>query len=113
MPATGDLTEYVEVQAESRTPNGQGGYTTSWTKLSGRAGNEWANIRGLSGDEALQAGVQRSVQVWRVIVPRRADITPKHRIIWEGLTLDIKSTLPLPDDPRFYTLMICESGLVS
>lgn len=111
MPGAGDLIEKVEVQEESRTSNGQGGYTTVWTKLSAR-GDARAQIIGLSGDEAISAGVQRSVQQWRVVIRRRADVSTKNRLIWGALTLDIKSAMPLPADPRAFTLLICESGAV-
>lgn len=107
----GDLIEQVTIQAESRVANGQGGYTTTWANV-GTDPTPWANVRGLSGDEALQAGVQRAVQQWRVVLRSRSDLTPKHRIVWNGLSLNIKAVMPLPDDPRAYTLAVCESGAV-
>jgi len=106
MPGAGDLTELVDIEQETRVSNGQGGYTTSWEKFS----DEWTEIVGLSGDEALLAGVQRSVQQWRVIMRRRDDVKPKNRLIWGDTTLDIKSVMPLPQEPRDFILLICESG---
>lgn len=108
----GDLIERVTIQAESRVQDSQGGYTTSWSNIA-TTPTVSANVRGLSGGEALQAGIQRSVQQWRVVIRRRTDVTPKHRLTWNGLVLDIKAAMPHPDYPRQYTLLVCESGLVA
>ena len=107
----GQLRDRVTIQAETRTANGQGGYSTSWSNVA-TTPTVCANILGLSGDEALQAGIQRSVQQWRVIVRKRSDLTTKHRLVWGGVNLDIKSVMPLPDEPRAFTLLMCESGAV-
>lgn len=109
MPGAGELTELVDIEQETRASNGQGGYTTSWAKLS----DEWTKIVGLSGDEALLAGVQRSVQQWRVIMRRRDDVKPKHRLVWGAVVLDIKAVMPYPQDPRAFILLMCESGAVA
>lgn len=115
MITTVDLTERVTIQVESRVEDGQGGYSTSWANI-GSVPTAWAAVRGLSGGEALAAGVQRSVQQWRVIIRRRTDVTAKHRLKWSGtgteIVMDIKAVMPLPDQPRDFTLLICESGLV-
>jgi SPP1 family predicted phage head-tail adaptor len=111
MIGTRDLTERVTIQVESRLSNGQGGHITSWADI-GTTPTVWAAVRGLSGGEAITAGVQRSVQQWRVVIRRRADVTTKHRLVWGSLHLDIKAAMPLPDQPRDFTLLVCESGLV-
>ena len=109
MPGTGRLKELVSIQRETRTSNGQGGYTTSWSEVA----KVRAEIIGLSGDEALAAGVERSVQQWRVTIRRRSDISPKNRIQWGGQLLDVRSAIPDPKEPRAFTLLICESGLIA
>lgn len=104
---SGRLNKRVTIEAESRTGNGQGGYTTSWAPIAGTP-TVWAEIIGLSGDEALSAGVSRNVQQWRVTIRRRDDITTKHRLTHGGRVFNIKSTMP---DPRHddATLLICET----
>lgn len=109
MVSTGDLRELIDIEQETRVPNGQGGFTSSWAKVS----DEWANIVGMSGDEALMSGVQRAVQQWRVIIRYRSDVKPKNRLRWGDIVLDVKAAMPLPKDPRAYTLLICESGAVT
>lgn len=105
----GELTELIRLERETRVANGQGGYDTSWSEFA----KAWAQVSGLSGDEALQSGVQRSVQQWRVTIYRRADVQPTDRIVWGNLILDIKAAMPLPKEPQRFTLLICESGLVA
>lgn len=111
MPRIPEMNEQVTIQAETRTANGQGGYTTSWANVATDP-TVWARVIGLSGDEALQAGIQRAVQQWRVHIRLRTDVTPKHRLLWSGLTLNVKAAMPDPRQPRDFTLLICESGAV-
>lgn len=104
--STGSLSERVTIEQEARTSNGQGGYTTGWSPLA----TVWAEVIPLSGDEAITAQVERAVARYRVSIRRRDDVTAKHRLIWRGQTLAIKSALPHPKDLRGGLLMICESG---
>jgi SPP1 family predicted phage head-tail adaptor len=106
----GALRERVTVQQQVRTPNGQGGFSVAWSDVAA-APTIWAEVTGLSGDEAITAAVERSVTRWRVIIRKRTDITPAHRLVWNGVNLDVKSIMPLPSAPRALTLLICESGL--
>ncbi len=103
-----DLDQRISIQEERRLANGQGGYSTSWGPVPDS--EAWANIVGLSGGEAMEAGVQRNVQQWRVTIYLRPSVTPKNRLIWGGRVLDIKAAMPLPKDPRKFTLLMCESG---
>jgi SPP1 family predicted phage head-tail adaptor len=104
----GRLNKRVLIEAEGRTPNGQGGWVTAWAALPARP-NVWAEIIGLSGDEALKAGVERSIQQWRVTILSRDDVTTGHRLTHRGQVFDIKSAMPDPkaDDAM---LLICETG---
>lgn len=105
----GEMDQRVALQSEQRTPNGQGGFTTAWANLP-TAPTVWAKIEGMSGNEAVQASIERAVTQWRVIIRKRGDVTPKNRMLWKGLVLDIKSAMPWPKDPRAALLLICESG---
>ncbi|HVQ09530.1 MAG TPA: phage head closure protein [Allosphingosinicella sp.] len=98
----------MTIEVGTRTPNGQGGYTIVWAPVA-TAPNVRAEIIGLSGDEALKAGIERNVQQWRVTIRRREDVTAKHRLKEGSVVYDIKSVMP---DPRSEaaTLLICETG---
>lgn len=109
----GDLDQSVTIQREERVSDGQGGYETSWTSVV-TAPTVPANIVGMSGDEAVQASIERAVSRWRVIIHMRSDITPKNRLLWTwrggSTVLNITSVLPWTQDPRAALLLICESG---
>lgn len=108
----GNLRERVELQAEVRVANGQGGFDRSWAKVAG--GDLRAAIEGQSGQEAMTAGVERSVTRWRVTI-RAAKATPKNRLIWKStdgdIVMDIVSAMPDTKN-RGFQLLLCESGAV-
>jgi SPP1 family predicted phage head-tail adaptor len=105
----GDLRDRVTIQQQNRSSNGQGGYTVAWADVSDTP-EVWANVIGLTGDEAIEAAVERSSNRWRVTIRARTDVTGAHRLVWNGINLDVKSVMPLPSAPREGTLLICESG---
>ena len=106
----GKLNERVTIQAQARTPNGQGGFSTGWADVAA-APNVWARVMGLSGGESLESAVERSLMRWRVEIRQRTDVTTAHRLVWNGLNLDVKAVFPHPDAPRQTTVLLCESGL--
>jgi SPP1 family predicted phage head-tail adaptor len=108
----GDLRDRVIIHEEVQTPDGQGGYTTNWTPIAAAPQGVWAKVIGLTGDEALAGLVERSTATWRVTIRKRPGITTKHRLIWDGRTLNVKSVLPDPKEPRAALLLICESEAV-
>jgi SPP1 family predicted phage head-tail adaptor len=109
-PQNSDLKDRVTIQRPIRVANGQGGYATDWADIEGVASVS-AKLVGLSGAETLNSTVLRSVSRWRVIIRRRAAVTTAHRLMWDGLAMNIVSALPHPDSPRRFTVLICETGL--
>ena len=109
-PLSRRLKERATVQVECRTPNGQGGFITGWSPVA----TVWAEVVGLSGEEAMKAGIERAVQQWRVTIRRRDSVTSAHQLQWHrrcgDLRLQIKSVMPDPKDPLTATLLLCESG---
>lgn len=106
----GRLRERVTIEGETRVKNGQGGFTTDWTEVATKVP---AEIIGLSGDEALRLGAERSSSQHRVRIRRRGDLTVKNRLVWKGHVMAIKSVLPDPREPQAMQLLICEIGLGS
>lgn len=107
----GRLNKRVTIEAPTRQDNGQGGEIVTWDPLPARA-TVWAEIIGLSGDEALMAGVLRGVQQWRVTIGRRDEVTPEHRLTRPGQVYEIKSAMPDPKSEDG-TVLICETGTAS
>lgn len=104
--AAGKLSDRVTLQAESRTPNGQGGFDTGWTDVA----TIWAEVFPLSGDEAIIAQIERAVARFRVTIRKRADVTAKNRLMWKGQVLAIKAVLPHPSALDDALLLTCEAG---
>lgn len=102
----GDMRERVQLQQEARVPNGQGGFVRGWETVA----SLFAAIDGQSGQEAMTAGVERSVTRWRVTI-RAAGATPKNRLVWNDTVLDIVTAMPDPKN-RGFQLLLCESGAV-
>ena len=96
------------IEAETRTPNGQGGFTTGWTKLA----DAWAKKVPLRGNEVLQDGVLRTTSVTRFVIRFRTDVTTKHRLVEKasGTVWNIRRV----EDPygrRDRLELDCESGV--
>lgn len=102
----GLLRDEVTLEAEDRTDNGQGGFVSSWSPVTTMS----ANLVALTGDEALQNGIQRSTATYRVTIRRRDTITAQHRLKWRGTILAIHSVLQHPRWPQEAMLLICEIG---
>jgi len=104
----GSLNRRVTIEAEQRVANGQGGWITSWEPVA----TVWAEMIPLRGDEALQANIVRSVQLWKVTIRHRPSVTTAHRLRYRDLTLNIRSAAD-PDGLRERTVMTAESGVAA
>ena len=102
--------EIVTVQERNLVDNGRGGRKTpegepEWkTLLDGVR----AEIIALRGNEALQQGVLRSSQLWKVSIRNRSGVGVTHRIVWGAVTMEIRVAAPNQD--RSELVMTCESG---
>ena len=104
------LRERVILMVKNEVDNGRGGRKTppgqaAWVPSSGKIA---AEVIALRGGEALRQGVERSSQLYRVTIRRRAGVTTAMRLLWGDLLLDIK-TAPSSTD-RETIVMTCESG---
>ncbi|WP_169833173.1 head-tail adaptor protein [Sphingomonas panacis] len=100
----------IDILEPNRVSNGRGGFKTPdgedpWRLLASRV---FAEVIALRGDEAVRNSIERSVQLWRVTIRPRAGVAPTHRLVWNGIAMDIKSAAPnLAGDEL---VMTCESG---
>ncbi|MEL7097964.1 MAG: phage head closure protein [Pseudomonadota bacterium] len=58
------LSHRLTLEAPTRTPDGSGGYTQSWTAL----GTLWAELRPRTGRERTASGAPMSVQGYKITV---------------------------------------------
>jgi len=89
--------EYVEIHRATLTSDGQGGSTTSWTKIA----DEYSRAEVLNVSRRLdQAGIKYTTAVRFTM--RRRDDTPtdlytlsgEHRIVWDSGNYTIHSVVP-------------------
>ena len=104
----GSLRETIIVQRYADQPDGQGGSTRIWAPLA----TLHAEIASLSGREAYQAQALRSLDTWDVTIRFRRDLSPKDRLLWRGLLMNIRSVSD-PDGRRTWTVLRCESGVAT
>ena len=108
------LREPVTIQEKNLVDNGRGG------RKRPDGGPEWidvtatpirAEIIALRGGEALTQSVQRSSQLYRVTIRNRPGVTTAHRLLWKGVSLNIRTAPPSTD--RATLVMTCESGVAT
>lgn len=108
------LRERVVIQEPNTVDNGRGGRKVpagqpAWRDVSGQVAAEIVPLR---GGEALNLGVQRSTQLYRVTIRKPAGgISTANRLLWGGIALDIRTAPPSTD--RVTIVMTCESGVPS
>ena len=96
----------LEIETPTRLPNGAGGFVKGWTS----AGDAWAEMIPLRGDEALEQSVQRSTQLWKITVRWRENLDEQCRLLFGGKPINIR-TCEDPDGRRAELVMTGESGV--
>jgi head-tail adaptor len=104
------LRERVTIQEQNRVDNGKGGRKVpdgqpAWRDVATAVP---AEIIPLRGGEALSVAVQRATQFYRVTIRKRLGVTTAHRLLWNGIALDIRTAPPSTD--RATQIMTCETG---
>lgn len=107
------LRERIDIEEKNLVPNGVGGRRAPvgedrWRPV---AQGVAAEILPLRGGEALNASIERSTQVYRVTIRKRPGINTGQRLVWNGITMDIRTAPPSTD--RATIVMTCESGVPS
>tara|TARA_R110000782_G_scaffold17953_1_gene49856 strand:- start:76 stop:414 length:339 start_codon:yes stop_codon:yes gene_type:complete len=105
-----ELKHRIRIEAETREPNGQGGYTKGWAPHV----SLWAKKIPLRGDEVTKDSIVRAVSTARFAIRHRSDITPLHRLVEvrSGRVWNIRSA----DDPygnRDRLEIVAETGLAA
>lgn len=104
------LRERVTIQQSNAIDNGRGGRKVpegqpAWRDVATKVP---AEIVALRGGEALSIAVQRATQFYRVTIRKRPGVTTAHRLVWNGIALDIRTAPPSTD--RTTLVLTCESG---
>jgi SPP1 family predicted phage head-tail adaptor len=100
----GTLNSRVTIQKPVRTP-GPGG-----TQIDGGwedVATVWANVRGLSGREYIQAQQAQSIISHQVTIRYRSDVSPHYRLICDQRQMDIISAID-PDGKKVQLALMCQ-----
>lgn len=99
----GELRHRVSLQAHTQATNGWGEpLPAAWTTFA----EVWADLRHLSGTEAIRSGADTSMVKASCRIRWRDDVTAGHRVICEGKTYDIEAVLP--DSRRVHVDLMCK-----
>ncbi|RII82737.1 phage head closure protein [Neopusillimonas maritima] len=78
----------LQEQQEIQDPN-TGAITKEWVALR----EVWASVEGVNGREFLAASAEQSATTWRITLHYQT-VSPKWRIVWDGVVFNIKAILP-------------------
>jgi SPP1 family predicted phage head-tail adaptor len=81
----GDLNQRVRLQHRITSPDGGGGFETSWSTI----GTLWAKVSPLNSTETLTAQQSESRVSYQIWVRWRPDLAADMRLIWRGKVLDV------------------------
>ena len=87
--SAGPLDQLITLQRKTATPDGGGGVTEAWADFASNA-NPWANVKAKAGREGLDEGRTNATFVVLFTIYNRADVTPLDRIVWQGVTYNIR-----------------------
>jgi len=92
----GSLRHRVAIQTETQTPDGMGGFTTTWAAITGMASVP-AAIWPLSAKESLDAMKLELTVTHKIRIRYRSGITAANRILFGSRTFNIISMIN-PDE---------------
>lgn len=101
---SGMLRHRIEVQRESKTPDGAGGSSTVW----GTIATVRAFVKPISGGERLQALRLESDITTRIFARYGLDVLPSDRILYNGRLFVIKAILNLEEANKWLELYTVE-----
>lgn len=83
------MRQQVTIQAVSRTPDGQGGFTESWVD----GDTVWASVEQKKAWEKFQAQQEQTPVVWAVTIRYRGDVTSASRLKYGTRVLWVKEVI--------------------
>ena len=88
----GKLRDRVVLQSREAGTDAWGQPLEGWVDVA----RLWANVRFLSGVEAIKSGAETATATASVRI-RKRDVTTAHRLLIAGKPYDITAVLPAPD----------------
>ena len=104
----GDLRNKIALQSRVDVSDGMGGFTTQWTTTA----NIQAKVEAVSARENFFAGKIKHRVTHKVTIRKRAGVEASMRILFRGITLQVRGIGPTEYRDRFLVLD-CEQGVAS
>jgi SPP1 family predicted phage head-tail adaptor len=98
-----DLRQRVELQACVATRDIIGGLVETWTTTA----TVWAQVRQASGRELWRRQQMQATAAWTISLRYRAELTTKHRVVYDGRTFEVRAVTD-PDERRRFLELACE-----
>ena len=100
---------FIEIQQPNSAPDGAGGRIITWTKfVSTYAETRW--VKGNEQTKSSDGDRVASVETWLLKINFIAGITTEMRVLWDGITYNIRSAADREQKRRHITLEI-EAGV--
>lgn len=99
----GQLNRKITIQSFGTTRDPAGQEIKDWSPFA----TPWANIRFLNGVESVKADAEVSVSKASIRIRYRQDITNAMRVVYNGITYQIKAVLP-DEAKREHVDLVCE-----
>tara|TARA_R100001244_G_scaffold130912_1_gene103490 strand:- start:310 stop:636 length:327 start_codon:yes stop_codon:yes gene_type:complete len=103
--SAGQLDQRVAIQTEARVSDGVGGYEVTWSTTA----TVWAMVKPVRGREQMEAQQLQASAMYRITIRNRA-VSAAQRIVWRGLTLNIREA-PDPGGRAMYREILAEEGV--
>lgn len=102
----GELKERVTLQYQTKTPDGLGGFTTSWVD----AATVWAAVWPVSAKETITSMATTMTITHRVRIRYRSVLRSSWRIVYAGRNFNIVSIIDPSEQHRWLDILCKEAA---
>jgi len=103
----GDLNKRIDIQAQTRTPDGLGGFTVVYATVASQIA---AAIWPVSASETIQAAMTTMTITHRIRIRYRAGLRASYRVSWGGKYFNIVSIINPNMSNRWLDILVKEAA---
>lgn len=104
--SVGKLNKKVLIQSKAKTPDGQGGFSKSWSTISG--GDAWGMIETITGKEVFTAQQLNSQVSHKVTVRYNSAVDADQTVVFESRRFKIEWIRDIQEEHKFLELYCLE-----
>lgn len=99
----GRLDQRITLRAATRTPDGAGGFTTTWADFA-TTPKVWARVEMPRGREMMAEGRTTATAMTKFTIRNRSDVSETHGLLWGGEHYNIRAVFRKGTREPFLTL---------